>query len=52
MALDQRRHRGVALGDPWTFVERPSDLGERLEVELDDPGAERLGERKVLRESG
>ena len=50
IALDQRLHRGVSLGDPWTFVERAGDLGERLEVELDDPRAERFGELNVARE--
>src|SRR5277367_5662384 len=39
IALDQRLGRGVALGDPRTFVERPGDLGEWFEVELDDMGA-------------
>ena len=38
IALDERLGRGVALGDPWTFVERPGDLGEWLKVELDDFG--------------
>jgi hypothetical protein len=39
IAFDQRPGRGIALGDPGTFVERSCDLGERLEVELDDSGA-------------
>ena len=51
IALDQRLHRGVALGDPWTFVERAGDLGERLEVELDDARAKRFSELNVARES-
>ena len=50
IALDQRLRRGVSLGDPWTFVERLRDFGEWLEVELDDPGAERCGELNVARE--
>ncbi len=50
IALDQRLHRGIALGDPWAVVEGASDLGERLEVEFDDPGAQRSGKLEVLRE--
>ena len=52
IGLDQRLHRRVALGDPRTVVEHAGDLGEGLEVELDDLGAERLSEPKVLREGG
>ena len=51
IALDQRLHRRIALGDPRAVVERASDLGERLEVEFDDPGAERSGKLEVPRES-
>src|SRR5208282_6363896 len=40
--LDQRPRRGVALGDPRALVEKARDLGERLEVELDDAPAERF----------
>ena len=35
--LDQRLRRGVALGDPRALVEQARDLGEGLEVELDEP---------------
>ena len=52
IGLDQRLHRRVALGDPRTVIERAGDLGERLEIELDDTGAERLCERNILREGG
>ena len=52
IGLDQRLHRRIALGDPRTVVEHAGDLGEGLEVELDDAGAERLSEPNVLREGG
>ena len=42
IALDQRLGRCVAFGDPGTFVEKPRDFAEGLEVEFDDAGAERF----------
>ena len=50
IVLDQRLGRGVSLRDPWALVERLRDFGERLEVKLDDPGAERCGKLNVARE--
>ena len=52
IGLDQRLGRGIALGHPRSVVEHAGDLGEGLEVELDDAGAERLSEPNVLREGG
>ena len=52
VGLDERLGRRVALGDPRTVIEHAGDLGEGLEVELDDESAKRLSEPKVLRERG
>ena len=51
-SLDQRLGRRVALGDPRPLIEKPGDLGERLEIEFDDPGAERLESDDVAGEGG
>ena len=52
IGLNQRLGCGIALGDPRAFVEQSGDLGEGLEVELDEAGAERFGEQNILRKGG
>ena len=42
---DQLLRREIALGDPRPFVEQPRGLVERLDVDLDNRGAERCEAR-------
>jgi len=41
VAGDERADRHEALGDPRPLVQQPRDLGERLEVDLDELPTER-----------
>jgi hypothetical protein len=47
---EERAHGEVALGDPWPLVEEPRGGIERLDIDLDDRGAERgeVRERRLV----
>src|SRR5262249_59747740 len=49
---DQRAGGEVALGKPWSLIEEPRRLVERLDVDLDDRGAKGVKPRERRRISG